>query len=66
VLSKLSSDLKVCAGRVTVVVAHSKKRAHALMQEFNLLIYSPHGDGPQPGISTLTAEWISSFENKEQ
>jgi hypothetical protein len=23
VLSKLSSDLKVCAGRVTVVVAHS-------------------------------------------
>src|SRR5580698_8418539 len=41
-LSKLSSVLKVCAGKVTAAVANAKKRAHDLVYPFNLLIDSPH------------------------
>jgi hypothetical protein len=66
VLSKLCSVFKVWAGSVTAIVAISKKRAHALPKQFNLLIDSPDGDGPQPAFPILTAAYISIFAIKEQ
>jgi hypothetical protein len=41
-LSKLSSILKVCAGKVTAAVANATKSAHALVYHLDLLMDSPH------------------------
>jgi pimeloyl-ACP methyl ester carboxylesterase len=51
---------------VAAVIAHNTKRAHALPQQFNLLIDSPDRDGPQLAFPILTAAFISIFATQEQ